>query len=126
MVDPAATTYDELPYLNKAFPQTHPDRLATLARLFGLQPPPIDTCRVLELGCASGDNVIPMALELPNARFVGIDLSGRQIEQGQRQVSAIGLDNIELRQYNIAEIDASWASSTTSSATASIRGCQRR
>ena len=108
MVDPAATTYDELPYLNKAFPQTHPDRLATLARLFGLQPPPIDTCRVLELGCASGDNVIPMALELPNARFVGIDLSGRQIEQGQRQVSAIGLDNIELRQYNIAEIDASW------------------
>ena len=85
MADPAPTTYDELPYLNKAFPQTHPDRLATLARLFALQPPPIDTCRVLELGCASGDNIIPMALVLPNARFLGIDLSGRQIEQGQRR-----------------------------------------
>ena len=63
---------------------------------------------MLELGCASGDNLIPMALGLPNARFVGIDLSARQIEQGQRQVSALGLANIELRQYNIADVDASW------------------
>ncbi|MCM3902743.1 MAG: glycosyltransferase family 39 protein, partial [Pyrinomonadaceae bacterium] len=55
-----------------------------------------------------GDNLIPMALVLPNARFVGIDLSGRQIEQGQRQVSALGLTNIELRRYDIADIDASW------------------
>jgi tRNA G46 methylase TrmB len=81
VADPAAaTTYDELPYLNKAFAQTHPDRLATLARLFGLQPPDLASCRVLELGCASGDNLIPMALGLPNARFVGVDLSRRQIE----------------------------------------------
>ena len=40
MADPVLTpTYDELPCVNKPFPQTHPDRLATLARLFGLQPP---------------------------------------------------------------------------------------
>jgi methyltransferase-like protein len=103
-----ATTYDELPYVNKAFPQTHPDRLATLAKLFGLKPPDLASCRVLELGCASGDNVIPMALGLPNARFVGVDLSARQIEHGQRTVRALGLENIELRHYNIADIDASW------------------
>jgi methyltransferase-like protein len=103
-----ASTYDELPYLNKAFPQTHPDRLATLGRLFGLEPPDLASCRVLELGCASGDNVIPMAMGLPNARFVGIDLSKRQIEQGQRMVSALGLENVELRQYDIADIDSSW------------------
>jgi SAM-dependent methyltransferase len=82
VADPIPTSYDEMPYINKAFPQTHPDRLATLARLFGLQPPDLDTCRVLELGCASGDNLIPMAIELPNARFIGIDLSARQVEQG--------------------------------------------
>ena len=109
MANPApATTYDELPYLNKAFAQTHPDRLATLARLFGLKPPDLASCRVLELGCASGDNVIPMALGMPNARFVGIDLSKRQIEQGQRMVSALGLQNVELRPYDIADIDSSW------------------
>jgi methyltransferase-like protein len=108
VAEPAQTSYDEMPYINKAFPQTHPDRLATLARLFGLQPPDVDACRVLELGCASGDNLVPMALELPNSRFVGIDLSARQIEQGQQMVRALGLANIELRQYNIADVDASW------------------
>lgn len=108
MTEPVLTSYDEMPYTNKAFPQTHPDRLAALATLFGLKPPGLDTCRVLELGCASGGNLIPMAVELPNARFVGVDLSARQINEGQRQVNALGLTNIELRQYNIADIDASW------------------
>jgi len=103
-----ATTYDELPYLSKAIPQTHPNRLAMLARLFGLQPPELASCRVLELGCASGGNIVPMALGLPNATFVGIDLSSRQIEQGRELVSALGLANVELRQYDIADIDPSW------------------
>ena len=102
------TSYDEMPYINKAFPQTHPDRLATLARLFGLQPPDVETCRVLELGCASGDNLIPMAIELPNARFVGIDLSERQVEQGRQTVAKLGLGNIDLRREDIANVDASW------------------
>lgn len=108
MADSVTTTYDELPYIHRAFTQTHPDRLATLGRLFGLQPPGLETCRVLELGCASGDNLIPMALGLPNARFVGIDLSGRQIEVGQQQLAALGLTNIELRQFSIVDVDASW------------------
>jgi len=108
VAEPAPTSYDELPYVGKAFAQTHPDRLATLGRLFGLQPPGLERCRVLELGCAGGDNLIPMALGLPNARFVGIDLSGRQIEHGQRQIGALGLTNIELRQYDITKVDASW------------------
>ena len=102
------TSYDEMPYINKAFPQTHPDRLATLARLFGLQSPDVETCRVLELGCASGDNLIPMAIELPNARFVGIDLSERQVEQGRQTVAKLGLGNIDLRREDIANVDASW------------------
>ena len=68
MADPTPTatsnSYDEMPYIGKAFSQTHPDRLATLARMFGLEPPDVETCRVLELGCASGDNLVPMAIEL--------------------------------------------------------------
>jgi methyltransferase-like protein/2-polyprenyl-3-methyl-5-hydroxy-6-metoxy-1,4-benzoquinol methylase len=105
---PAATSYDEMPYINSAFAQTHPDRLATIARLFGVPAPDIETCRVLELGCASGDNLIPMALGLPAARFVGIDLSPRQIDDGVSMVRALGLDNIALRQGDIAGVDASW------------------
>src|SRR5438477_2820132 len=78
---PVATSYDEVPYQSDPFPQTHPDTLATIATLFGLSPPPVETCRVLELGCASGGNLIPMAIELPEAQFVGVDLSARQIAE---------------------------------------------
>src|SRR5262249_10589850 len=63
--DRPATSYDEVPYESYPFSQTHPDRLATVATLFGMRPAPVDRCRVLELGCAAGGNLIPMALALP-------------------------------------------------------------
>ena len=53
------TTYDEVSYPSHPFTQTHPDRLATLATLFGLRPAPIERCRVLELGCGDGANILP-------------------------------------------------------------------
>src|SRR5262249_49773642 len=106
--DLRTSSYDEMPYMHRAFPQTHPDRLATLAKLFGLTPPDLETCRVLELGCASGDNLIPMAVTLPNAQFVGLDFSERQIDEGQGIVEALQLANIELRHADITHIDQSW------------------
>jgi tRNA G46 methylase TrmB len=48
---------------------------------------------VLELGCASGGNLIPMAYGLPESEFVGIDYAARQIAEGQAAVAALGLDN---------------------------------
>ncbi|MDX1655123.1 MAG: class I SAM-dependent methyltransferase [Candidatus Competibacteraceae bacterium] len=105
MAERPQTSYDEVPYESWAFPQTHPDRLATLASLFGMDPPAIDHCRVLELGCASGGNLIPMALELPDSQFVGIDLSGRQIADGRAQVERLGLRNLDLRHLSITDVD---------------------
>ena len=46
--------YDAVPYPGHPFAQTHPDRLATLATLFGLRPAAPERCRVLELGCGDG------------------------------------------------------------------------
>ena len=53
-------SYEELPYPNFSFPHTYPERLATIGLLFGLASPPVDRCRVLELGCAAGGNLIRM------------------------------------------------------------------
>jgi methyltransferase-like protein len=100
--------YELVPYVNKPHPQSHPDRLATVATLFGLKPPAIDRCRVLELGCALGGNIIPMAVGLPESRFVGIDHSPRQIAEGQKIVAAVGLTNIELRAASILGVDDSY------------------
>ena len=102
------TTYDEVPYPSHPYPNSHPDHLATVASLLGLSPPRTERCRVLELGCASGGNLIPMTLTLPDSQFVGIDLSGQQIVEGQKTVEAIGLTNIELRHMSILDVDDSF------------------
>ena len=121
----ANTTYDEIPYQGSAFPQTHPDRLATLGLLFGLSPAPVTQCRVLELGCASGGNLIPMAYYLPGQRVRRVDLSTRQVETACQGIEDLGLQNIRVGHTSILDVDANGDSSTTSSATASTRGCGR-
>jgi 2-polyprenyl-3-methyl-5-hydroxy-6-metoxy-1,4-benzoquinol methylase len=64
-----STSYNDIPYESFPFQQTHPNRLATIAKLFGLQSPNIETCKVLEIGCASGNNLLPMAEYLPRLIF---------------------------------------------------------
>lgn len=95
--------YDEVPYRGHAVPQTHPDRLATLATLFGMKPAGVESCRVLEIGCGDGHNLIPMAYALPGSRFLGIDLAAQPIAAGQAMITALGLENIALRQLDVLE-----------------------
>lgn len=99
----AANPYDLVPYDSNPFSQSHPDRLATIAALFGMQPADISNCRVLELGCAAGGNLIPFAQQFPNSHSIGIDASGRQIDDGQEFLKSVDLDNIELRHQDILE-----------------------
>jgi len=89
-------TYDKVPYQSLPFAQSHPDRLATIGRLFGMSPAPLQQCRVLEIGCSSGGNLIPVAAALPTAEFVGIDLSPVQVQQGLADIEELGLANIRL------------------------------
>lgn len=98
-------SYDEVPYQSAAFVESHPNRLAVIARLFGLKPAPVDKCRVLELGSSMGGNIAPMAAYLPNSEFVGIDLSPVQISAGQKAIVASGLKNIRLEVRSILDID---------------------
>lgn len=100
------TSYDEVPYLGYPFAQTHPDRLATIGTLLGLQVAPVANCRVLELGCGDGGNLLPMACQLPGSHFVGLDLSGEAIARGQALVDELNLSNLELRQADLMEVGA--------------------
>lgn len=104
--DYSLKSYDDVPYPSGAFDQTHPRRLHTLASLFGMSPPPLASARVLELGCSTGGNLIPMALAYPNAQFIGIDLSLRQIEEGQRWAAQLKLPNLQLIHQDILRFDA--------------------
>ena len=100
-----ALKYDLLPYQSKAFAQSQPGRLGGLARLFGLEAVPLAKARVLELGCASGGNIIPLAARFPEAQFVGVDLSRTQVAAGRARISELELGNIEILCQSFTEID---------------------
>lgn len=101
-------SYDDLMYESGAFPQTAINNLEARARLMGLQPAPAANAKVLELGCSMGGNIITQALYYPDAEFVGIDLSGRQVAQGNAIIEKMGLENVRLVEKDILTIDESF------------------
>jgi SAM-dependent methyltransferase len=103
--DDLASRYDQTPYVSAAFAPSRPDNLSAIGALAGLTPAPVEACRVLELGCASGGNLLPMAQVLPGSRFIGIDLSSRQIEEGRKVAARARLTNVELRCQDILTFD---------------------
>lgn len=105
MNEPTSNDYDLVPYDSYSFPQSSPEHLYCVAKVFGLSPVDFKKCRVLELGCASGGNILPLAELYPYSEFVGVDYSGRQIDEGQAAIKAIGLENVCLHEKSIADID---------------------
>lgn len=95
------TSYDAVPYKSYPFRQCHPDRLATIAAVQGLTGKPINESRILEIGCASGGNLLPIADRFPGCYCVGIDLSSKQIEVGESLRIASNLRNVEFRAVDI-------------------------
>jgi ubiquinone/menaquinone biosynthesis C-methylase UbiE len=86
------------------YPKTHPDCLAAMAILHGLNPAPVAQCRVLEIGCNEGANLIPMAYAIPGSEFVGFDLAGLRIERGEERIRELGLRNVRLFQGDLLQL----------------------
>jgi SAM-dependent methyltransferase len=100
-----ASDYDALPYLSLPIAFTQPTHLAGLVALHGLPPcPDPQRARVLELGCASGGNLLPMAARWPHARFLGVDLSARQISDGNWRIKYFHLENVRLEHADVADV----------------------
>jgi SAM-dependent methyltransferase len=104
----ATNSYDEVPYADYVFHHTHPACVGAVAALYGMRPANPERCRILELGCAAGANLIPMACDLPGSALVGVDLSARQIDVARRTVTALGLTNIDLRRTSTLDVDDSF------------------
>jgi len=102
------TSYDQVPYAFYSFPESHPRRLHAVAHLLGLEAPAPAECRVLELGCAVGGNIVPMACSLPRAQLTGIDLVASQIETAKKFAAASGAKNLELRAASITDVTPQW------------------
>ncbi|TCR64309.1 class I SAM-dependent methyltransferase [Bosea sp. BK604] len=106
MNDVASNPYDAVAYPGHAFSQTFPDKLGTIAHFHGMDPAPLARMRVLELGCGSGGNLIPMAFQYPGAQFVGIDLSLSAIALARRNAGELSLANIVFEHRDIMNVAA--------------------
>ncbi|HVU04837.1 MAG TPA: methyltransferase regulatory domain-containing protein [Polyangiaceae bacterium] len=93
--DAPPTLYDVVEYPAKPYTATHPDRLCTLGRLHGLPAADPRSCRLLEIGCSDGGNLLAMAVGLPGSRFVGVDYAPTSIQAAQAAARATGLANVE-------------------------------
>jgi methyltransferase-like protein/trans-aconitate methyltransferase len=98
--------YDQIAY--RTFPrrQTHPDRLAAIGTLFGMKPAPVTACRVLEIGCGNGANLIPLAYHLPESHFTGIDLAAAPVAAANAMAADLELHNIDLRVADLRDLGA--------------------
>ncbi len=97
--------YDERPYTEHAYAETHPGRIAAVARLARWQAPPVASARILELGCGRGGNLLPMAAGLPHATLVGIDSSTAQIDDARRIAGETGLANVSFVRARFDEME---------------------
>lgn len=99
--------YEDVAYVGRPNPWSHPDRLAAIGTLFGLAPPDPATARVLEVGCGDGANLLPMAVQRPGARFVGCDLSALLMARARESAQGLGLANVELVEGDLREVAGS-------------------
>jgi SAM-dependent methyltransferase len=105
--DSIRAAYDAIDYDCTAYPLTHPDRLRTIAQLFGVDAPPLDGARVLEVGCGDGTNLLPLADSYAQTTFIGCDLAPRAIDRGNALIAEAGIGNATLLNVDLRDLPAS-------------------
>jgi hypothetical protein len=95
--------YDEIPYPSLPRPQSHPSRIAALAAIAGMTPPPVGRWRVLEIGCGDASNLLPLAFEYPEGRFTGLDRAAVPLARGRDMAAKLGLANLELFEADLLD-----------------------
>ncbi len=95
MHDPIHELYESHAYPPMSHPLADPAVSAVAAQLGGLQTPHPARARILEIGCCSGHNLIPLALRWPESECIGIDLAETSIREAHRSAAAAGASNVQ-------------------------------
>lgn len=101
-----AFAYDVLEYPPYIHPQMHPSRLAVIGRIHGIPAASPRQCRLLEVGCGDGLQLLTLAMAYPDSRFVGVDLSQAAIARGEAMRARLGLANLRLVAADLLSWDA--------------------
>lgn len=98
--------YDAVPYRSLPVAWTAPERLALASLLHGGPRVVPDTCRVLELGCGDGANLLPMAYFRREAEFVGVDAAESAIRIAGDRAARLDLSHTSFVHADFAAADA--------------------
>jgi SAM-dependent methyltransferase len=93
--------YDAIRYPGRVYEFTHPDRLATIARLHGIGAPEVETARVLEIGCGDGTNLLGIAASLPHAHLLGIDRCADPLSDARSAAAGLDLHHVEFHAMDV-------------------------
>ncbi|GAA5125939.1 methyltransferase domain-containing protein [Luteolibacter yonseiensis] len=94
MSDVIHQLYQEQVYPPMSHPLSDPAMSAVAARIGGLDVKHPRGARILEIGCCSGHNLIPLAMRWPESDFIGIDLAERSIDEANERAVAAGVTNV--------------------------------
>lgn len=86
--------YQDQVYPPMSHPLSDPAMSAVAARIGGLEVEHPRSARILEIGCCSGHNLIPLAMRWPASEFVGIDLAERSVAEANERAAASGVGNV--------------------------------
>jgi SAM-dependent methyltransferase len=105
MLDAIHELYEKREYPPMSHPLSDPAVSAVSARMSGLAVPHPRKARILEIGCCTGHNLIPLAQRWPESRFVGIDLAESSIKKANQYAVEIGLKNITFQAADLANYE---------------------
>ncbi len=97
--------YQEHIYPPMSHPLSDPAVTAAAARLAGLAAAvPAKAC-ILEIGCCSGHNLIPLAMRWPESQCTGIDLAESSVAEATRRAELAGVTNARFLTKNLCRFE---------------------
>jgi len=99
----STNVYDQVRYPGAPQPSSHPSALSAFACLYGRGFASPSLCRVLEVGCGDGVNLLSMAATAPRSQFVGFDLAETAIAQARATALSAGLTNVTFSVMDIQD-----------------------
>lgn len=86
------------------YKEMQPLWLKTIVSFLGFNTPEMNKgFSYLELGCATGINLLLNAVHYPNAHFIGVDFNQQHIEKAKQLAVSLGLENIEFIHCSFSE-----------------------
>jgi len=104
-VESAKQSYERIPYKTIPWTSSQPAHVEGIAKLWGIGAAPADRCRVLELGCGDGGNIIPLAIAHPNSTFVGVDLAKVHIDSGIALADELRVVNLRFHACSFVDFE---------------------